>query len=152
MDNLSLTIKERILLLAGHAKMSKIEFFKDLGMSYANFKGEQKKSGLSSDALLKVFSKYPEINPSWLLLGEGEMVRSQSRKDVIVDGTESARQGQKMIDAEMSFVGIQTQLIKEFKTLLNLVTEQTLYIMELEKRVEILEKKGKDEKKKKKKK
>lgn len=152
MDNLSLTVKERILLIAGHAKMSKIEFFKDLGMSYANFKGEQKKSGLSSDALLKVFSKYPEINPSWLLLGEGEMVRNQSRKEAIVDVTESAQQGQKMIGAEMSFVGIQTQLIKEFKTLLKLVTEQTLYIMELEKRVEILEKKGKDEKKKKKKK
>lgn len=150
MDNLSLTVKERILLIAGHAKLSKIEFFKDLGMSYANFKGEQKKSGLSSDALLKILIKYPEIDPSWLLLGEGEMVRNKSRKETIISDMGSVIEPEK-IRAGKPFFDLQLELLEEFKKLSNLVMEQALHVIELSKRVDILESKSKNKKKKKKK-
>ncbi len=147
MDNLSLTVKERILLIAGHAKLSKIEFFKDLGMSYANFKGEQKKSGLSSDALLKVLSKYPEINPSWLLLGEGEMLRPipvgvAENKPVVANES----------PVPSSMQELQLALYNTLKELGTLIAEHALHVRALTKRVEVLEKKGKDSKKKKKKK
>ncbi|TDQ75425.1 hypothetical protein [Sphingobacterium yanglingense] len=147
MDNLSLTVKERILLIAGHAKLSKMEFFKDLGMSYANFKGEQKKSGLSSDALLKVLSKYPEINPSWLLLGEGEMLRPMpvgvvENKPVVANES----------PAPISMQELQLALYDTLKELGTLIAEHALHVQALTKRVELLEKKGKDSKKKKKKK
>ncbi|SKB67432.1 hypothetical protein SAMN05660841_01789 [Sphingobacterium nematocida] len=150
MDNLSLTIKERILLIAGHAKLSKIEFFKDLGLSYANFKGEQKKSGLSSDALLKVLSKYPELSPSWLLLGEGEMLKpTAAPTPVTVEKNPSAPKGYvaPLSDSELQFA-----LYDAFKELSALIEEQSLHLRQLAKRVEELEKKGKDSKKKKKKK
>jgi len=140
MDNLSLTIKERILLIAGHAKRSKIDFFKDLGLSYANFKGEQKKSGLSSDALLKVLSKYPEINPSWLLLGEGEMLKTAP--ETTTDSPEI-----KEAVAEEHSAGPAAH--EEIYALLH---EQGERIQVLAKRIELLEKKAKEAKKKKKKK
>ncbi|MFD2554350.1 hypothetical protein [Sphingobacterium tabacisoli] len=146
MDNLSLTVKERILLIAGHAKLSKIEFFKDLGMSYANFKGEQKKSGLSSDALLKILSKYPEINPSWLLLGEGEMTKTE------VPAVKKKPIAAKEYIAPLSDSELHLALYDTLKELGTLIAEQAIYVQALTKRVEVLEKKGKDEKKKKKKK
>lgn len=147
MDNLSLTVKERILLIAGHAKLSKIEFFKDLGMSYANFKGEQKKSGLSSDALLKVLSKYPEINPSWLLLGEGEMLRiaplAEAEKDsVTVQPSEELHPEYELTQVIYDKVQNISQLIEGY----------ALHLQSLIKRIEALEKKDKGGKKKKKKK
>lgn len=144
MENLSLTVKERILLVAGYAKLSKTEFFKDLGMSYASFKGDQKKTGLSSDALLRVLSKYPEINPSWLLLGEGEMVRSESRNEAIISGMESVN-ATELIGAGKSFLDTQLELIDEFKKLSSLVVEQAIHVIELGKRVDSLE--GKKKKK-----
>lgn len=147
MDNLSLTVKERILLIAGHAKLSKIEFFKDLGMAYANFKGEQKKSGLSSDALLKVLSKYPEINPSWLLLGEGEMLRKDAvaeaeNNSLTVQGSEAQSS-----DCERSQV-----IYDKVESIGQLIEGYAVHLQSLIKRIEVLEKKDKGSKKKKKKK
>lgn len=68
-------IKERVLLIAESKGISKTEFFKELGLSYANFKGIQKQSALSSDAIDIILSKHPDINPSWLIIEEGDMYR-----------------------------------------------------------------------------
>lgn len=68
-------IKERVLLIAESKGISKTEFFKELGLSYANFKGIQKQSALSSDAIDIILSKHPDINPSWLIIKEGDMYR-----------------------------------------------------------------------------
>ena len=45
--------------------------------------GKQRRSGkgLSYDSLVKILTTYPELNPTWLLLGTGEMLLSNS-KDV----------------------------------------------------------------------
>ncbi len=53
-------------------------FFSDLELSYANFKGRQKKTGLNSDTIDKIISKYPEISTDWLVLGKGEMLKSEN--------------------------------------------------------------------------
>lgn len=144
MENLPLTIKERILLIAGHAKLSKIEFFKGLGLSYANFKGEQKKSGLSSDALLKVLSKYPEINPSWLLLGEGPMVLTKTPATMEANTLEAAKE----YIAPLSDSEIQLALYEEFKNLSRLILQLSNDVYDLSKRVEALENKSTKESKK----
>lgn len=38
--------------------------------------GKQRRSGkgLSYDSLVKILTTYPELNPSWLILGKGEMI------------------------------------------------------------------------------
>lgn len=140
MDNLSLTIKERILLIAGYAKLSKIEFFRELGLSYANFKGEQKKSGLSSDALLKVLSKYPELNPTWLLLGEGEMLKT-TVQDVVEKHELPEERADVSIDKD-----------NKIQEVLHAIAQQQLLLDALLDRLKVVGDKNKGEKKKKKKK
>lgn len=70
-----MNVKERVLLIAETKGISKTEFFKDVQLSYANFKGGQKNTALSSDAMVAILSKHPDISPSWLLMGEGTMMR-----------------------------------------------------------------------------
>lgn len=88
-----MNIKERILHVAEQKGRQKVSFFNDLGLSYANFKGPQKLSALSSDTLVVILRKYPEISPAWLLMGEGEMLRKalavseKSGADVIMPET-----------------------------------------------------------------
>ncbi|MDR2272666.1 MAG: hypothetical protein LBF27_17290 [Sphingobacterium sp.] len=71
-----MNVKERVLLIAEKKGISKTEFFKDVGLSYANFKGGQKNTALSSDAMIAILTHHPDISPAWLLLGEGKMMRS----------------------------------------------------------------------------
>jgi len=68
-------IKERVLQIAESKKIRKTDFFKELGLSYANFKGMQKNTGLNSDAVVTILSKHTDINPTWLIIGEGRMYR-----------------------------------------------------------------------------
>ncbi|MDM1293801.1 hypothetical protein HX021_05775 [Sphingobacterium sp. N143] len=72
-------VKERVLLIAETKGISKTEFFKDVGLSYANFKGGQKHTALSSDAMIAILTRHPEICPGWLLMGEGNMMRKDGR-------------------------------------------------------------------------
>src|SRR5690606_270597 len=74
-DKIMSNIKERVLLIAESKRINKTTFFKDLGLSYANFKGIQKASALSSEAVAIILSKYHDISPAWLIAGEGNMYR-----------------------------------------------------------------------------
>jgi len=69
-------VKERVLLIAEKKGISKTEFFKDVGLSYANFKGGQKNTALSSDAMIAILTRHPDISPAWLLMDEGKMMRA----------------------------------------------------------------------------
>ena len=73
-------IKERVLYFIENQGEKKETFFEDLGMSYANFKGVQKKSALGSDKIDKILSKYPDLNLEWLFSGKGEMLKSEPTK------------------------------------------------------------------------
>lgn len=66
-------IKGRVLRIAESKGINKTTFFKNLGLSYANFKGVQKTSSLSSDAIVTILSCYPDVNPAWLVTGKGDM-------------------------------------------------------------------------------
>ena len=73
-------IKERVLYFIENQGEKKETFFEDLGMSYANFKGVQKKSALGSDKIDKILSKYPDLNLEWLFSGKGEMLKREPSK------------------------------------------------------------------------
>ncbi len=73
-------IKERILHISDLKGIKKEDFFKDLGFSYANFKGIQKKSALGSDSIDIILSKYPDIDANWLLTGKGEMLKDDNKQ------------------------------------------------------------------------
>ena len=67
-------IKERIFLLLETLGISKAEFERKSSLSNGylnNFKGS-----LGADKLEGILKAYPEINMTWLLTGEGEMLKS----------------------------------------------------------------------------
>ena len=66
-------IKERILQIAKNKGLSYGKFLSGLGLNYANFKGKQKLTGINSNSIEIIISKYPEVNLHWLITGEGKM-------------------------------------------------------------------------------
>lgn len=66
------SIKERILLYIKAKKLSQKRFEEAVGISngYVN----NLKDSPSSKILQKIFDAFPDINKSWLLTGEGDML------------------------------------------------------------------------------
>ena len=69
-------IKRRLLYFAENTGIKKMDFYKKIGLKQSNFSGEGAASSLKSENIIKVLIVFPEINPDWLLLGKGEMLRS----------------------------------------------------------------------------
>lgn len=83
MATIFFNIKERVLYISENKGITREKFFDDLGITYGNFKGKAKEKALSSDVLAKIITKYPDINPEWLLTGNGKMLKSEGATEVI---------------------------------------------------------------------
>lgn len=69
----------RIKEYMDYKKISIAAFEKSIGLSNASFNKTLKTGGaIGTDKLEKTLSIYPDINPEWLLTGEGEMLKSSS--------------------------------------------------------------------------
>ncbi|MCO7354063.1 hypothetical protein [Riemerella anatipestifer] len=79
------TIKDRILYFAEKEEVSKQEFFRKTDLKYSNFTGKSKESDLNSQSVAKILLTYRELNPMWLLVGEGEM-KKNSGQNVRIEG------------------------------------------------------------------
>ena len=64
----------RLLYYTDFKGYTKEIFFKELGITYGGFKGNAKNQSLRSDSIERIITKYPDINPIWLLTGKGEMI------------------------------------------------------------------------------
>lgn len=126
-----MNVKERVLLIAETKGISKTEFFKDVQLSYANFKGGQKNTALSSDAMVAILSKHPDISPAWLLMGEGTMMRKDQRNVVSAPPAETA-------PATAEGLGIYKQLVNALE---QTVKAQEKTIQSLEGQVSLLQRK-----------
>ena len=74
MSKIYSNIKERVLHIAESQEDSKQIFFTKVGLKYSNFTGKSKESDLNSKAVAEILLIYKEINPYWLLMGQGEML------------------------------------------------------------------------------
>ncbi|WP_394675839.1 hypothetical protein [uncultured Sphingobacterium sp.] len=126
-----MNVKERVLLIAETKGISKTEFFKEVQLSYANFKGGQKNTALSSDAMVAILSKHPDISPAWLLMGEGAMMRKDERNVVSGPPAETA-------PATAEGLGIYKQLVNALE---QTVKAQEKTIQSLEGQVSLLQRK-----------
>lgn len=68
-------IKERIKQFIKYLQIGQNAFEREcrLSVGYINNVG----SSIGSNVLLKILNRYPQINPEWLLLGTGDMIRTQ---------------------------------------------------------------------------
>lgn len=72
-------IKSRLLQFAEQQGLKKEEFYRQIGIDGANFRGKNALSELGSEKIVSILSTFPELNSDWLLLGRGEMLRSASQ-------------------------------------------------------------------------
>lgn len=79
-------IKDRVIEYLKTSGITKQDFCKETGISYANMVGNSLKSELGGEQISSIFMKYPNISPDWLLLGKGPMLR-QSVPETPPDNT-----------------------------------------------------------------
>lgn len=72
---------DRILQFIDYKGISKLSFYKEVGLSNGFL---DKNKSIGSEKLVKILNSYPEIEPLWLLLGQGEMLKKNIN---IVDNT-----------------------------------------------------------------
>lgn len=72
-------VKDRLKQFIMFKNISTREFERQIGVSYG-FIGNMSKS-TSPDKVIKISHQYPELNMTWLLTGEGEMLRTDSRPE-----------------------------------------------------------------------
>lgn len=72
-------MEERIRQIIEYYNISIRQFEQKISVSDGLIhKALARKSGLKSDTLAKILDIFPQINPDWLLLGKGEMLRVSS--------------------------------------------------------------------------
>lgn len=79
-ENIS-EIKRRILQYVESIGITREEFYKHASLNGANFRGRSALSELSADKIANILRCYEDIDPDWLLLGKGEMIRSKNPKN-----------------------------------------------------------------------
>lgn len=72
------SLRSRLVAFIRHEGLSIRAFESSIGVSNGYVKNI--KDSIGSDKLTKLFAAYPTLNPQWLLLGEGDMVRPAARR------------------------------------------------------------------------
>lgn len=87
MDEFLAPIKQRILQYIDYKGLKKGDFFSIIEVSPSNFRSKSLKSEVGGDVIAKISSLYPDINPSWLLLGEEPMLKESGiEKHILAPG------------------------------------------------------------------
>ncbi len=119
-------VKERLLQYIKSQGINKEDFFEIVGLSYSNFKGIQKNSGLNSDSIVKILSIYSNINLYWLILGDGDMLVKNDQQNEIKEPIAKYNTGtQSDKDKIISLLEDQVRDLKKDKELLyNIIKNQ----------------------------
>lgn len=72
-------IKQRILSFAETLGISKREFYSQIGVSRGTL---ESKSSITEDVMARFIARFPQVSPSWLLTGKGDMIISIHNKDI----------------------------------------------------------------------
>ena len=74
MENLA-KIKQRVIFFVENQGIKKEDFYKKISSNGGNFRGKSLKSELSGDKIAEILLNFPDINPEWLLTGNGDMLK-----------------------------------------------------------------------------
>lgn len=99
-------IKERIIQLLEYKNIPKEDFYVKIGMTSASFRGSAKKSPLNSNAIENILSEISDVNPIWLLTGQGPMLREEKGHEVMVNRLHNPPYREKISDSEVPLYNI----------------------------------------------
>ncbi|WP_372643466.1 helix-turn-helix transcriptional regulator [Ancylomarina sp.] len=74
------TTKERIIELIERKNISKALFFKETGIKRGLLDADKLKSTVTDVVVAKIIATYSDINPIWLITGEGKMLLNEEEK------------------------------------------------------------------------
>lgn len=80
-DKILAPIKGRVIQFIEYQKLEKKNFFEKLDVASSNFRGRALYSEISADVIAKILSLYPNCNAEWLLLGNGDMLKNEIKKE-----------------------------------------------------------------------
>lgn len=83
-------IKERMLSYLEINKITKQKFCEITGISYGNITGKALKSEFGGEQIAEILLKFEKLNPDWLLLGKGDMLRI-SEEEIAAPPVDSER-------------------------------------------------------------
>lgn len=72
-------IKQRILQFVDTLGISKRDFYAKTGISRGTLESA---TGITEDTIAKVFAIYPDLSPSWLIIGIGEMLNNLNNGEI----------------------------------------------------------------------
>lgn len=75
-------IKQRILQFVDSLGISKRDFYSKTGISRGTLENN---AGITEDTITKLFAVYKNINPFWLINGEGEMVKNATTTPLTIN-------------------------------------------------------------------
>jgi len=94
-------IKKRVIAYLKYKKVRKETFYASTGIHASNFKSNGLKSELGGEKIAKIVSTYPDLNPDWLLNGNGKMIRKIKTDEIIPSEYEIRR---KILDELITFL------------------------------------------------
>lgn len=83
MDKIFSPIKGRIMKYIDYKGIKKEDFYEKTSITASNFKGSGAKSEMGGDKIVKILTVYSDLNPEWLLLGTGVMVKTKTPPDAV---------------------------------------------------------------------
>lgn len=109
-------IKERIIYFIENEKIKKVHFFNEIGVTSANFRGNQIKTSLSSNTIEKIITLYPHLNVEWVLTGKGEMYKNQEEVGIVMEPTENYNLKSEIIFAKDKTISILEREIEDLRS------------------------------------
>ena len=125
-----MTTTERLLQFVEYKGISKYEFHKKNGLSNGFL---DKSRAIGTDKCARILENYPEINPEWLITGEGEMIRGVKKdKSVETDLNKDIAKALQTHDKEDFFKLVLAKYYKDtperFKDFASELSDQRNYI------------------------
>jgi hypothetical protein len=74
-------VKKRLLKFCDYKGFKRCAFYKIIAVPQSNCSGKGAVSSLSCNKLIQILTTLPEINPDWLLLGKGAMLRNSEPEE-----------------------------------------------------------------------
>ena len=137
MDKIS-TIKGRIFAFIESQGIKKTDFYQAVGLSESNFKGKNLSSQPGGDMIVKISTEYPILSLDWLIMGEGNMLKTKCTEDNQNTPTDTSKNDITQNKCKTKKVNKQ-EFSDNIQPLLRLIKEQAEEIGQLKERIAHLE-------------